>query len=122
MTDQVPSRRNPSSLLFPIATAALAIVIFVADTVTTKDLAVGSAYMAGVLMAARFCEARSLVLVAVGCIALIVLSYLLSPPIPTTDEALINLLLRGVAIGVTTFLILQSQSAQAASREKASLL
>ncbi len=122
MTDQVPSRRNPSSLLFPIATAALAIVIFVADTVTTKDLAVGSAYMAVVLMAARFCEARSLVLVAVGCIALIVLSYLLSPPIPTTDEALINLLLRGVAIGVTTFLILQSQSAQAASREKASLL
>src|ERR671919_372576 len=110
------------SPIVPIATAVLAIAIFVADTGTTKDFAIPTLYVAVVLMAARFCGARNLVLVAAGTVALTVLSYLLAPPTAPADEALFNTLLRSAAIGVATFLVLQSQSAEAALREQAGLL
>ena len=122
MTARVDSRRKATAILLPIATAVLAAAIFVADTVETKDVAIPALYVAVVLMAARFCTARTLVVVGAGCVALTVLSYFLSPPAEPAEEALFNILLRIGTISVATFLVVQNQSAQASAREKASLL
>lgn len=122
MMPQAGSRRNAAAMLLPIATAVLAAGIFVADTVLAQDIAVGAAYIVVVLMASRFCTARTLVLVGVACVALVILSYLLSPPMTPTQDALFNVALRSAGIGVATWLARQSQSAQAAARERERLL
>ena len=119
---QADSRRNAAAMLLPIATAALAAAIFVADTVLSQDLAVGAAYIIVVLMASRFCTGRSLALAAAGCVALMMLSYLLSPPPEPTAYALLNVMLRSTGIAVATLLAWQSQTAQAAARESEKLL
>ena len=124
MTDQPRSRRRVSSALLPVATAALAAAIFVADTATEIGIAVAVLYVAVVLTSARFCRPRGVVLVAAGCAGLTVLSYLMSRPIGLQAEAegVINTAISLAAIGLTTFLALQSQSAAARLREQASLL
>ena len=119
---QAGSRRHLAALLLPIATAVMAAGIFVADTVLPHDIAVGAAYIVVVLVASRFCTGRTLVLVGAGCVVLIMLSYVLSPPVTPTEEALLNVTLRSVGIGIATFLAWQNQSAQAAARERGTLL
>ena len=109
-------------MLLRIATAAVAAGIFVVDTVLAHDLAVGVVYIVVVLMASRFCMGRTLLLVGAGCVALIILGYLLSPPAASAVYALLNLMLRSAGIGVATLLVWQSQSARAASRERENLL
>ena len=110
------SLRHPTVMLLRVATAAIAAGGFVADTVLTHDVAVGVVYIVVLLMASRFCIGRTLLFVGVGCVALIVLSYLVSPPVEPAGYALLNLTLRCGAIGVATLLAWQSQSAQAAAR------
>ncbi|RUW86117.1 PAS domain-containing sensor histidine kinase [Mesorhizobium sp. M1E.F.Ca.ET.063.01.1.1] len=118
----VASRWNRSARLLPIATAALAAGTFIVDTVDPNDISFPLAYIVIVLLASRFCYGRDLVLVAAGCIALLVLSYLISPPIGPTQDALMRMSIRSIVIAVTAYLVLQSQSAQAGEREKAALL
>jgi len=103
-------------MLLPIATAAAAAGIFVADTVMAHDLAVGTLYIVVVLMASRFCVGRALLLVGAGCVALPFLSYLLSPPVAPAGYALLNVTLRSAGIAAATLLAWQSQSAWAAAR------
>jgi signal transduction histidine kinase len=110
------SRRHRATVLLRIATAAMAAGVFVVDTVVPHDLAVGVAYIVIILMASRFCMGRALLLVGAGCLALIILSYLLSPPVAPPGYALLNLTLRSVGIGAATLLAWQNQSAQAAVR------
>jgi PAS domain S-box-containing protein len=119
---QTRSRRDATVVLLVIATAVLAAGVFIVDTITTYDIAVGPLYIVVVLIAARFCTARDLVFVGAGCVALLSLSYLLSPPLVPSDEALLNVALRSVGIAVATFLAVQSQLAQTAGREKENLL
>ena len=64
--------------IVPVAAGALAIAIFVVDTLTHVDVAVGVLYVAVVLIVVRSFEQRVVLLVAAGCMALAVLSYLLS--------------------------------------------
>ena len=59
---------------------------------------------------------------AAGCIALAVLSHLLTRHGGLSIIALANLLVGILVIGVTAYLALQNQSAQIALREKAGLL
>jgi PAS domain S-box-containing protein len=122
MMPQGHLQRNITALPLLVATAALAIGVFIADTVAVTDPAFPALYIAVVLMAARSCRGRNLMLITAGCIALLILSYLLSPPTSPPGEALLNLLINSAVIGLTTFLVLQNQSAQAALHEKASLL
>jgi PAS domain S-box-containing protein len=99
-----------------IAIAALAAGIFVADTVLKYDLAFGALYIVVVLMASRFFMGRALLLVGAACVALLVLSYLLSPPNAPAGVALLNVMLRSAGIAAATLLAWQSQSAWAAAR------
>jgi len=105
-----------ASALLPVATAALAIAICIADILTGVAVALAVLYVAVVLMSARFCRPLGIVLYATGCVRLTVLSYFLS------GESAINSAIAVGAIGLTTFLALKSQSAEATLREQASLL
>jgi PAS domain S-box-containing protein len=69
-----------------------------------------------VLMASRFCRPSGIVLVAAGCIGLVLAAYFLSA------ETAINAAIRIPAIGAAAFLALQSKSAEARLREQASHL
>ena len=63
------------SPILPLATVALAIGIFVLDTVTNLEIAVAVLYVAVVLMSVGFCQKRGVVLVSLACVALTVLSF-----------------------------------------------
>jgi PAS domain S-box-containing protein len=118
---QARSWRDATSALLPAATAALAGVIFAAEVMTSEKLTIALFYVPVVLLATRFRNARGVVLVGAGCAGLTLLAFLLpsvtEPPAPGV-KALISVTL----IGITTFLVLQSQSAEAALRQRAALL
>jgi signal transduction histidine kinase len=100
--------------VLPIAAAAVAVAIFVFDSVTPVEVTAGVLYGAVVLMAVRLCRPRGVLIVGVGCMALTVLSHFLSPGDPWGSTALINRFLGVSAIGITTFLVLKNQSAHMA--------
>src|SRR5664280_1785312 len=79
---------KPSKIL-PAATVALTVVIFAIDTLTNLEIAAAVLYVVVVLMSARFCERRGVVLVAVGCMTLTVSSYFMTP-VGLKDAGLIN--------------------------------
>jgi PAS domain S-box-containing protein len=112
-----------TSALLPVATAALAAGIFVADILTPVGVAVAGLYVAVVLMAARFLRRRGIVLVAAGCALLAVTSFLLAGPGgPDAGEGAVNALIGIGAIWVTTVLALQGQRSEVRLRDQASLL
>lgn len=100
----------------PIATAAIATAIFIADTVTPIDIAFANFYVAVVILSARFCDPPGVRLVAAGCVALTLLSYYLSVPAEATIEGVANLLISIAVIALTTFLVLRDQSRELALR------
>jgi signal transduction histidine kinase len=106
--------------LLPVATAVCAAAIFVADKVTTTDIAFAALYTAVVLMAARFCSAEGIARVAVGCVALTILGYYLSPPGGQESQGIINTAIGLLAIGLTTLLAVQQKNAEAALGKQAS--
>ena len=122
MTHLARSWRSATSALLPVATAALGLGVFTADTLTSIDIALPVLYVAVVLMATRFCPQRGVVVVGAGCVGLTELSYFLSAPPGPEAEGIINNAISIAVIALTTFLALQSQSAEATLRERASLL
>jgi two-component system, LuxR family, sensor kinase FixL len=104
-----------------MAAAALAIAIFIVDTVTTLDIAVAVLYVVVVLMATNFLQRRGVLLVGLGCITLTLVSYLLSHGL-TADTALVRCLMSLSAIGATTFLAMKNQSTNVLLRDQARLL
>jgi hypothetical protein len=71
------SPRSATSALLPLATAALAAGIFAAEAITSTKLTAAIFYVLVVLLAARFCSARGIVLVGVGCVGLTMLAFFL---------------------------------------------
>ena len=122
MTSRPPPAVSYFSFILPTTTVAITIAIFVADTITHFEIAVSALYGAVVLLAVRFLDSRGVLLVAAGCIALGVLSHLLTRHGGVSVIALANLLVGILVIEVTTSLALQNQSTQIALREKAGLL
>ena len=111
---------SPRSFLLPAATALATIATFVADTVSHVEIAFAVLYVVVVLMAARFLRARGVLLVAIGCGGLSILSFFLTPP--ATLSGITNHAISLLAISLTTLIALQSQSAEATLRDQASLL
>lgn len=118
---QSRSRGNAAFIVLPTATVAVAIAIFVADTVTSIDWAVGVLYAVVVLMAVRFLSALGVMLVAAGCVGLTVVSYALSPSIGAPAEVANTLISIGTIL-LVALLAVQAQRAAAALQERASLL
>jgi hypothetical protein len=122
MTSKLPPTVNPSSFLLPATTIAIAIAIFVVDTIASLEIAVSPFYAAVVLLAVRFLDGRNVLLVAIGCVVLSLLSFWLTQEDEPSAIALANLVVGILVIALTTYLALQNQSAQIALREKAGLL
>ena len=111
-----PRQRFPiiaSSSILPIATAALAIGIFVVDTKTDLEIAAAALYVAVVLLSVGFCQRRGVILVSAGCMALTILSYFLTPS-GSLSAGLINSVISLLVIGLATFLVLKIASAEVA--------
>ena len=102
--------------------AAIAIVVFILDTITPKEIALAVLYVAVVLLSAKFLQKRGVVLASLGLMALTGLSYILSEHDVSPGIALSNGLLTLVAIGITAFLAVQSLSREMVLREQAGLL
>lgn len=103
-------------------TVMLAIVIFVGDTVTELEIAFPVFYTVIVLIAARICEKRRVVLVGVGCIALTLLSDLLTIDVAPSQAGIINTCISLVAIAATTYLAVKIEVEKEASYEARSQL
>jgi len=119
------SATSPTIVLsraLPLFGAATAIAVFILDTITPEDSAVAVLYVGVVLLCARFLQRRGVVLASLGLMALTVLSYLLSKHDKPQSIALWTCLLSLAAIGVTAFLVVQSQSTARVLREQAGLL
>jgi C4-dicarboxylate-specific signal transduction histidine kinase len=108
--------------LLPAATAALAAAIFVADTITDLEIAFPAFYTVVVLMAVRFCKPRGVVLVGVGCIALTLLSDLLTAASGETGTGIINTTISILAIATATYLSVKIESEKATAYEARSQL
>jgi PAS domain S-box-containing protein len=108
-------------VLFLVVTAALACAIFVAEMMTSEKLTAALFYVLVVLFAARFCNPRGVLLVGAGCVGLTVLANV-SPIFGGAEASALKTMIGAAVIGLTTFLALQSRSAEATLREQAGLL
>ncbi len=122
MTYPASPPRKATSALLPAATAAVAAAILVADVLAPVETAVAGLYVAVVLMATRFCRPVGVVLVAVGCAVLTLVSNIFLQRDGEETEGVVNALICTAAIGVTTFLVLQGRSAETRLRSQARLL
>lgn len=112
----------PTSPFLPVICAAIAVGVFIADTITPTEFAFGVLYVGVVLLAPRFLQWRGVVLVTLGCMALAVLGYFLSQHYVSPSLAIANHLLSLAVIGVAGFLAVQGQSRELVLREQAGLL
>jgi two-component system sensor kinase FixL len=110
------------SLALPVLTGIVALAIFILDTVTHFEIDVPVLYVAVVLLAVRFLKARGVMFVTGACIALAILSDLLTRHGEYSSPALINLSIAMFAIVITSYLALQNEAAHKAIREQAQLL
>lgn len=90
--------------------------IFVADTLTEYAVAVAFFYSVVVLAAVNLLTARAAIVIACASIALTVFSFYLTP-IGLYQVGLVNSGISIVAISITTYLALKTQSAQAAAHD-----
>jgi len=116
MTQQASWSRRAAPFLLPIATAALAAAIVVAELMTSEKLTAALFYVLVVLLAARFCNARGVVLVGAGCVALTILANFL-PTLGGAEASAIKTTIGAAVIGLTTFLALDRKRAEQALRE-----
>ena len=116
------------SPVLPIFTAALAIAIFIFDTVTPYEIAAASLQVVVVLLSLRFCRKRGVIFVLVACAALSILSAVLTivSYVPTAGSTfslgVINTSISLTAIAATAYLALATETArQTAERAQAHL-
>ncbi len=106
-----------------IATALFAVAIFVADMIAPRNVATNALYVGVVILSARFCTARGVMLVCAGCLSMTVLSWFLAPDTRgLLFVGVANLFISMAAITLTTVLVVQSQSVGETLQERAKLL
>jgi len=120
MTSQ--NLRVTAAWVLPFSGIVLAAVIFIADTVTDLEIAFPAFYTVIVLIAVRFCKKRGVVLVGVGCIALTLLSDLVTIGVPPSQAGIINTCISLLAIAATTYLALKIEMEKEATFEARSQL
>jgi PAS domain S-box-containing protein len=111
----------PTAFLAPLLAIVFAIGVFVIDTITPLEAAVAVLYVVVIMLASSFLPALGVLSVAGICLALTLLSFLLTHVLDDTT-ALIRCLMSIAAIAITTFLTLKNQSADMNLRNQAQLL
>ena len=94
----------------PWAGAAIAFLVFALEIAVSPRVAVGTLYLAAILVAGRFCSTRGVALTAICCACLLLLASYFG------SENWINAAIRISAIGIGTFLVVKAQSAEDAAR------
>src|SRR5918993_1252599 len=110
------------SLVMPVLAAIVAVAIFVVDTVTPLDIAIAVLYVAVVLLAMDFAGQRGILIVAAGCAALTVLSYVITHNHDPASGPFLRGLISLVAIGITAAVAARHQGTIEVLREHANLL
>jgi PAS domain S-box-containing protein len=110
------------SQLLALVALALATAIFIIDTFTPLGIAVAAMYAIVVVLVARVSSRSGVLAVAWGCLALTAVSYGKQHGADFESAAFVRCLVSLLAIAITTFLALKTQSAAAALREQAELL
>ena len=87
-----------------VAAGFIAAAIFVADTLTQLEIAVAVLYVAVILIAVRTLERQGVLIVAITCVALTILSYFLSREDLSPRSGFINCVISIAAIVVSTYL------------------
>jgi len=105
------------SWLLPTVAVAIAIAIFIADTVTELEVAAPVFYTAVVLLSVRFCKRRGVVMVGIGCIVLTLVSDFLTPPGSSPETGFINTIISLLAIATTTYLSIKIEEERTAAYE-----
>jgi C4-dicarboxylate-specific signal transduction histidine kinase len=108
--------------LLPVAAIVLAAGIFVADTIADLEIAFPAFYTVVVLLAVRFCNKRGVILVGVGCIALTLLSDVLTVASGSSGIGIINTAISLLAIATTTYLAVKIEAEKEAAYEARSQL
>jgi PAS domain S-box-containing protein len=106
----------------PIATGALAAVIFAVDAFSPLSMAVAVLYVVVVVMAAQFCDRRHLIMVGVGCGLLTLLAFTIAHGTHYETAAFARALVSLAAIAITSFLAVQNKASEMILREQANLL
>lgn len=114
--------RLSASPVLPLVTIVLAAGIFVADTITDLEIAFPAFYTAVVLLAVRFCNKRGVIFVGVGCIALTLLSDILTANTAASEAGVINTAISLLAISATIYLALKIEKEKAVTFETRSQL
>ncbi|MDX8533845.1 ATP-binding protein [Mesorhizobium sp. VK25A] len=103
----------------PLLWSAIAVLvagIFVADTVTSLEVAVAVLYVVVILLSVWTGSPRAIMLVGAACGILTIVSYLLTS-FGDRNSGLANSVLSLVAIGATTYLALRIEAANLATRQ-----
>lgn len=90
--------------------------VFVADTVTDYEIAFAVFYIVVILLAIGFLSTRGVIVLAGVCVGLTVLSLFLTRR-GMFEAGLLNCGISVAAIGITTYLVLQTVAAQASAFE-----
>lgn len=95
---------------------ALAAAVFLLDTVTDREIAVAVFYVMIVLLSLRVVRQRGVILIALGCALLTVLSYALNDA-GSPQAGFVNCIISLAAIAVTAYLAIQMMTANSAAQE-----
>ena len=106
-----------SAALYPAALAGTIAAIFVADTVTDRNIVVAMFYVAPVLLATRALRPAISIATAAACAVLTVASFLMSVPAGRLFVGVANLLITLGVIAITTLLALRGRAADQRVRE-----
>ena len=103
---RVPSTPWMSALLI-----CLTLLIFALDTFSPLDMAIAVMYVVVVLLSASVWQRRGVLLVTAVCMAMTVISYLLTHTVVFSGAASGRMTVGLLAIGITSFLSLRGQAA-----------
>ena len=102
--------------------AAVTAAIFIADTITSLQIAVAVLYVIVVLMAAEMFSKRGVIAVGALCIVLTLTAFFMSHGATLHSSAFARCLISLAAIAITTVLALKSQTAKALLQQQVYLL
>lgn len=112
-----PTQGRAAAPVLLAAAVLIAAAIFVADTLTQLEIAVAVLYVAVILIVVRVFERRGVLIVTLACVALTILSYLLSREVHSPRTGFINCVISIAAILASTYLALKNKSAMTGLHE-----
>lgn len=113
--------RSVSTLMYVFG-AAVTAAIFIADTITSLQIAVAVLYVIVVLMAAELFSKRGVIAVSILCMLLTLTAFFMSHGATLHSSAFARCLISLAAIAITTVLAVKSQTAKALLQQQVYLL